>query len=250
MVPALQALQHDVIALPTVLLSNHPGHLHAAGTRIDVEVLARMKDALAANGWLGEVDTIVSGYLPSAAHVAFVADAVMDVRRLRPGARYVCDPVIGDDPKGLYVDADAAAAIRDRLLPLADAVLPNRFELAWLSGCTVDSAAAAVHAARSLAVPTVIATSIASASDRLETIEIDAGGAMAFEVVRRPYCPNGTGDLLAALFAAGWPLGRAVAAVDAVIAASAGADQLRIAQSFPSWQAALPLPAVAISAPR
>ena len=63
-VPVLQALGHDVIALPTVLLSNHPGHAHAAGECVGPDQLRRMLDALGANGWLGEIDAVLTGYLP------------------------------------------------------------------------------------------------------------------------------------------------------------------------------------------
>ena len=51
MVPVLQALGHDVIALPTIILSNHPGHTHVSGQRITVDVLDGMVDALGRNGW-------------------------------------------------------------------------------------------------------------------------------------------------------------------------------------------------------
>ena len=45
-VPALQGLGHEVIALPTVLLSNHPGHGTVAGEQVAPALLRRMLDAL------------------------------------------------------------------------------------------------------------------------------------------------------------------------------------------------------------
>src|SRR5688572_27846842 len=45
-VPALQRLGHEVWPLPTILLSNHPGHAHAAGLRVDPAALEEMVDAL------------------------------------------------------------------------------------------------------------------------------------------------------------------------------------------------------------
>ena len=133
-VPALQALGHEVIGLPTVVLSNHPGHAHVAGTRIEAAVLHKMLDALAANGWLQGVDGVLSGYLPTIAHVAFAGEAVARVRAGNMGlkANYLCDPVLGDDPHGLYIDEAAAKAIRDRLIPIADIATPNRFEQSFL----------------------------------------------------------------------------------------------------------------------
>jgi pyridoxine kinase len=103
-VPALQALGHAVLEIPTILLSNHPGHAHVAGTRIDPQTLTAMVSALAANGWLTGLDAVLTGYLPTPAHVDFAAATVARLRALN-GARpvvYLCDPVLGDDPKGLY----------------------------------------------------------------------------------------------------------------------------------------------------
>ncbi len=239
--PALQALGHQVIALPTVLLSNHSGHPNVAGQATDPELLQRMVDAIAANGWLGEIDTVLSGYLPSPAHVAFAAATVVRIRQQRPACRYVCDPVLGDDPKGLYIDKAAAADIRRLLLPLADILLPNRFELAWLSETSVMSAAEAITAARQLVPETVIATSIPTSAGSLLTIQIDASRATACEVARRSRIPNGTGDLLSALVAAEWQLGRAVAAIDAVLDASDGQDELQLTTANSAWTTTAPL---------
>ena len=241
-VPALQTLGHAVFALPTILLSNHPGHPHVAGTRVEAAQLTRMVDALEANGWLGEIDTVLSGYLPSPAHVALVAATVARARTANPACRYICDPVLGDDPKGLYIEVNAAEDIRRLLLPLADVLMPNRFELAWLAGVPVTSPADAVVAARKLEARTVIATSIPTARGTLLTMEIDATRAIACEAAQRVSVPNGTGDLLSGLIAGGWSLGRAVAAVDAVITASAGHDELQLAASTSAWIALPPLP--------
>ena len=90
-----------MIALPTIILSNHPGHGAATGQRMDGAVLSRMLATLDAHGWLGEVDAVLSGYLPSTEHVAVVAEAVQRVRAHNPSAAYFCDPVLGDDPKRL-----------------------------------------------------------------------------------------------------------------------------------------------------
>ena len=44
-VPVLQRLGHSVTALPTVMLSNHPGWPHVAGRRVPVADLDSMIDA-------------------------------------------------------------------------------------------------------------------------------------------------------------------------------------------------------------
>ncbi len=68
-VPALQWLGHEVIVIPTVLLSNHPGYARFAGDPVLPGQIAAMVDALEANGWLADTAAVITGYLPSPAHV-------------------------------------------------------------------------------------------------------------------------------------------------------------------------------------
>ncbi len=236
LLPALAAYGHETIALPTILLSNHPGHGRFAGERIDPPLLARMLAALDANGWLAEVDAVVTGYLPSAAHVAFAASALATVCTRNPAAQLFCDPVLGDDPKGLYIAAEAAEALRDTLVPQADFTFPNRFELSWLSGRDVRSEDDARDAARRLAPKWVVATSVPGPIGQLSTLAISAQGAWAASLAERARVPNGTGDLLAGLFTGAVRSGKApevalaesVAGVASVMTASAGRDELRL----------------------
>ena len=46
-VPALQAGGHEVLGLPTITLSAHPGHGPPAGFRTDAADMARIADGLA-----------------------------------------------------------------------------------------------------------------------------------------------------------------------------------------------------------
>jgi pyridoxine kinase len=241
-VPALQALGHDVIALPTVLLSNHPGRQATFGTRIAPDVVAAMFATLAGNGRLEGVDAVLSGYLPSAEHVRVVANCVRQLRAASPALVYLCDPVLGDDPKGLYIDPAAATAIRVELLPLADIVTPNRFELSWLlSGRPVDGPDTAIAAARLLARPLCVATSIPLDLERLATLAISLDRTDQAAVGRRSEVPNGSGDLLSALFLAGYlaaepdayaraaaPLTWAVSEIDRILNASVGQAEMAL----------------------
>jgi pyridoxine kinase len=129
--PVLQALGHEVTQLPTIILSNHPGWPRFAGQPVAPEELAGMIDAIDANGWLDGHEAFLTGYLPSAAHVALACDLVGRLRRLESAPTVVLDPILGDEPKGLYVPEDAAIAVRDKL---ACILTPDRFELGWLTG--------------------------------------------------------------------------------------------------------------------
>jgi len=235
-VPALHALGHEVISLPTIILSNHPGHGAAAGQRMDAAVLRRMLATLDAHGWLGEVDAVLSGYLPAPKHVALVAEAVQRVKARNPAAAYFCDPVLGDDPKGLYIGEDAARALATTLVPLADMCFPNRFELAWLSSQPVTDVASAENAGRALGPSVTVATSIPAADDGLATVAVTAAEAFASVVPQLDNVPNGTGDLLAALFAGHRVNGCAVpealelsvSGVQKAICASATRDEMNL----------------------
>lgn len=249
-VPALQALGHDVIELPTIILSNHPGHAHVAGTRIESATLTAMLQALEANGWLTGLDAILTGYLPTSAHVAFAATAVRKIRALNTSkpVTYLCDPVLGDDPKGLYIDPAAAAAIRDHLIPLADIATPNRFELSYLNSgrSSVDIQSAPDAAAYALRGPATFATSIPSTTPS-ETLNVMAanGSAILTCVPLRPNAPHGTGDLFSALVLSAWltashekNTNQSVPSADVLAFATAGVDAV-LADSHDHGQLAL-----------
>jgi pyridoxine kinase len=248
--PALHALGHQVTALPTIVLSNHPGHARCAGFRTEPDKLMEMLEALAANDRLGGIDAILTGYLPTPAHVEFACRAVNTTRSLSRSARYVCDPILGDDPKGLYIAQETACAIRDQLIPLADVVAPNRFELAWLSDRPVTNLAETVAAARSFATAQTLATSIpcrdGDNNGALATVLIDRHGARATITPALQSVPHGTGDLLAGLYAAEPDLGRVGARVSHVIKQSLGRPELALVVAARSWADLQSLPIVEV----
>jgi pyridoxine kinase len=241
-VPALQALGHEVIALPTILLSNHPGHARFAGERVSPTLLDRMLDALDSNGWLAGLDAILTGYLPSAEHAAFAEATVRRVKQLSPGALYVCDPVLGDHPKGLYIAEDAAEAIRSRLVPQADVLKMNRFEAEWLSGASIvkiSDACAAVrrHHWRTVMITSLPATDAATLTNVLIASHVSP---LSIDVARHDRVPNGTGDLFGALWAGHRLRGqseteafeRAIHDVALVICRSLHSDELQLASAL------------------
>lgn len=244
--PVLRRLGHRVTPLPTVMLSNHPGWPHVAGMRTPVETLRAMVDALADNGWLAAHDTLLTGYLPTPDHVALAADLVARLRAANPAARVVVDPVLGDLPKGLYIDAAAAEAIRDGLVPLADVLTPNAFELGWLSGLDPDSPKlASLHGAECLAralapAAHVLVTSPPMGAGQTGVLSVRPEGSAIFRMPQLSGVPHGVGDVLAALVAGGCAPGAALGHLSALIAQSLHADHLRIAETADFWAAAPP----------
>lgn len=41
----------------------------------------------------------------------------------------VCDPVMGDIGRGLYVPSDLVAVYKESIVPIANIITPNQFEL-------------------------------------------------------------------------------------------------------------------------
>jgi pyridoxine kinase len=236
---ALETLGHPVWSVPTVLLPWHPGHGPATRIVPDPTQFDALLDDLAQAPWLDEVGAVMTGYLGHACQAAAAARLVEAVRARRPDAPYLCDPVIGD-AGGLYVPEATAAAIRDRLLPLASIATPNLFELSWLTGIDTSQRDGALRAAAALPPPSVVVTSAPGTSDeRIGNLLVEGGRATLFEHPRLLRPPNGPGDLTAALVLAGLLQGgtspeaveRATRGVYSVLRAAVarGADELALA---------------------
>lgn len=230
-VPALQARGHEVIALPTVTLSNHPGHGKPAGVRTQPDDMRAMLDALTALGVLEGCDAVLTGYFAAPQQVDEAARIIL----ANPTAFVLVDPVIGDHG-ALYVPEDVAAAVRDLLLPLASCITPNAFELGWLSGHDVVDEASAIEAARQLPAPEVLATSIPGGGDTLATLAITEDTIDRFEAPRLAEVPHGTGDFLSGLYLAerlvhppATALRQSMAILERAIARSAGTSVLDVA---------------------
>jgi len=241
--PALQMLGHGVTQLPTVVLSNHPGWPHVSGRQIPVDQLGPMVDALADNGWLTGQDAVLTGYLPSPDHVDLAVRLIERLHAAGARPRVTVDPVLGDDPKGLYLPEPVAVALRDRLMPLADILTPNRFELGWLTGLPTGTESEAAMAARTLAQATgaqVIVTSPPSPPGMTGVLAVTAGNAQRWTVPLHDGVPHGVGDVFAGLVSAGLPVADALGHLSALIGESLGAPHLRIAESAAIWTRARP----------
>ncbi len=199
---ALETLGYPVWAVPTVILPWHPGHGPSTRVTIGEDEFNRLIDDLIRAPWIGEVRAILSGYLGGAHQAEGVARLVEALRLKNPDLFYACDPVMGD-VGGLYVPEATAVAMRDRLLPLASLATPNRFELSWLCGAALESNTAILEAALSLGPARMLVTSaIPMMQGSTGNLYLSGNSALLAEhrLIDNP--PNGTGDLLAALFLA------------------------------------------------
>ena len=240
----LQRLGFDVFPLNTVQLAHHPGYGAWRGHRLLPEQLDEILGGLVERGVLGRCAAVLSGYLGDPGMAAVVARAVAAVRAARPDAPYLCDPVIGDDAPGVFVSPGVPEAIRGRLVPLADMVVPNRFELAHLTGRQVESLDDALAAATELRArgPRLVIVTGLSLPDRPGELAVLADMADEAWLVSTPQLPlaigGGTGDAFSALFLGHYlmtaelrgGLERAIAAMFALVerTSEAGAEELEL----------------------
>jgi pyridoxine kinase len=233
----LQRLGVEVWPVHTVQFSNHTGYGDWGGAAFTADHVREVVGGLARRGVLHRCDGVLSGYVGTVEVGAAVVEAAAMVRRANPGARYCCDPVIGDAARGAFVAAGVAEFIKAAAVPAADIVTPNHFELEYLTGhqCkTLDAARAAVRALHAMGPRVVMVTSLQvedTPADAIDLMASDAASCFRLRTPRLPQAMNGAGDLSAALFFAhylrdgrlGEALSRSASAVFAVLARTAQA---------------------------
>lgn len=254
----LARLGHEVWPLPSILLSHNPALGKAGGGPIDAGLLMSVIEGLANRGRFAQCSLVMSGYLGDAACVAIVLDAVARAKAAHPDCWFLCDPVMGDHGRA-YVGAALIDAFRARLVPQADIVTPNPFELGVLTGGVARDRREAFAALESLGRRCAVVTGFSGADTpraKLDILMVAEGQRFRVEVTRHEAAISGAGDAFAAFFtasfldhqgrmpfgaAASMALGFAAAASDALIGATVatGGEQLAIIQSQAVWGADL-----------
>jgi pyridoxine kinase len=219
----LQRLGHDVSFIPTVLLSNHPAYGQAGGGPVKLVRLHDIAGALLAQGLADDCAALHCGYLGQSGTDAIVINALSRIRAHNENAIFLCDPIMGDDGR-LYVEAELVDRIRERLVPEADIITPNRYELAMISGraiSTLDDVEAACAELAGGGQKRIVCTSAQRDGPDLLIYGVDADGGF---IVRSPYLENapfGTGDAFSAVLLGRLLNGSAFAEATALAAASA-----------------------------
>jgi pyridoxine kinase len=236
----LAAHRIDPVLVPTVMLGRNPAK-GAHGEVTSPELFSRILADVEADALFGLVDLVITGHfsLPEQVDIACgILERVRASSERKPVI--VVDPILGDAPKGLYVKPEVAAAVAERLVPLADWITPNLWELAFLARREITDVAGAVAAARSLRKPALI-TSAPIGEEETGLIFVTDEAATVFAHPRLPKAPSGTGDVVAASFGAGLVEGlRPIAAAER--AARAAGEVVTAAQD---WRAP-ELPIVAL----
>ena len=195
----MQRLGREVWAINTVEFSNHTGYGAWRGKVLGGELAEELVEGLEDRGVLANCEAVLSGYMGDAAVGRAITKAVEKVKAAAPGALYCCDPVMGDLGRGFYVKPDIPEIFKNELLPIADIISPNRFELGALSGLEVsenmapldmDEARRAIDKLHEKGPGIVVVTSFFNDGNHIEMLASDKGGLYS---VKTPELPIGVG---------------------------------------------------------
>ena len=243
----LQRLGVEVWPVHTVHFSNHTGYgawrgpLMAPGDVREVVTGIEEREAMPA------IDAVLSGYQGGEEIGDVILDAVARVKSANPDAIYACDPVMGNAKSGCFVHPAIPVLLRERVVPQADLITPNQFELGFLTDTepeSLEDTLASVEAARAMGPSTVLVTSVLRPdrpADTIEMLAVHGDGAWIVQTPQLPMKANGSGDVTAALFTAhlldtgdaGVALGRTVSSVFDLLQRTldSGARELQLVQS-------------------
>ncbi|MCI2238689.1 pyridoxal kinase PdxY [Paenibacillus sp. TRM 82003] len=204
----LQRIGVEVVPVHTVNFSNHTGYGAWRGPVMAADDVRDVITGVEERGIFPQVDVVLSGYQGGTGIGDVIVDAVRRVKAANPSAVYACDPVMGNAKSGCFVAPEIPHLLRDRVVPVADIITPNQFELGFLTGTeptTLESTLASVDLARAMGPSTVLVTSVERpelGDDSIEMLATDDAGSWIVRTPRLPFKANGSGDVTAALFAA------------------------------------------------
>ena len=209
----LQCIGVEVMPVYTVNFSNHTGYGAWRGPLISPDDVRDVITGVEERGAFADTDVILSGYQGSEGIGDVILDAVARVKAANPDAVYSCDPVMGNAKSGCFVAPAIPILLREKVVPAADIITPNQFELGFLTETEpsdLDSTLASVDAARAMGPSTVLVTSVErpdrpvldDGRDTIEMLAVDDDGAWIVQTPHIPMKANGSGDVTAALFTA------------------------------------------------
>ncbi len=204
----LMRLGIEVYPVLTVHFSNHTRYPAWRGPLLAASDIADVIRGIDERGALARVDAVLSGYQGGEDVGKVILDAVELVRSRNPQAVYCCDPVMGDVDRDFYVRPGIPELMRDAVVPAAQIITPNQFELEFLTGrstSTVAEVLEAADAARAMGPETVLVTSVvhdAAEQDSIDMIAVTGEGAWSVTTPLLPQTFTGAGDLTTATFLA------------------------------------------------
>jgi len=179
----LQRLGIETVVLPTTVMGRHPGWGVPGGKSVDGDLLHDVWAGVQAQDI--QFDAVLTGYMGEAAHIELGVDIIEHVRSTNPKALIAVDPVMGDHGR-LYIPETRAAAIIQRLIPKADFITPNLWELDYIQKQMRD-------------LPSRLITSVPDGK-KIGAVWQDNAERWQVSHTQFKTVPHGGGDSLAALF--------------------------------------------------
>lgn len=223
----LQRLGINVWPVLTVNFSNHTGYGAWRGLTIPADDVWEVVRGIDDREVLSSADALLTGYQGSADVGAVILKAAELVKSRNPDAVFCCDPVMGDVGRGFFTRPGIPEFIRDWVVPAADVMTPNLFELEFLTGHetrTISDVVAAAHVLRERGPETVLVTSVVETDSDEQVMRMLAVDSHEVWQVETPLLDRnftGSGDLTTSMFLAHLlgtgELGQALSATASVV---------------------------------
>ena len=200
--PIYQYLRQPAESLDTVQLAAHPGFGTSMLSVTPAAELDSMLTDYAKLDVFNQLGAIQTGYFGDYSQIAPVAQFIIASRQVNQPLFYLLDPVLGDAGR-LYVDSSISDSIRTNLLPNADIITPNQFELSLLAETAIQNETDAVKAARKLItgrLKAVFATGVTTAAGQICDILVSSETEQIMTADKQPNGVSGSGDVLSAFF--------------------------------------------------
>lgn len=193
----LRRLGIETIVMPTTVLGRHPGWGPPGGQALSEDHIRSMWDAIKEQNI--PIDAVMTGYLAAKSHIDIALDIIADVKTANAKPIIVVDPVMGDNGK-LYIPAQNAQAIKSQLVPQADIITPNAWELSFLTGCDAQSLESLKKAAHDLSMQSLV-TSV-PVQNNIGALYTHETQSALVQHKKFKTVPHGGGDALSATFLA------------------------------------------------
>ena len=201
--PVITKLGLQPLLVDTIALAAHPGYGITAGGIPDNANFSAILEAFLPLGILTNLASVITGYLGDVGQIAPIEHMLRTWRKTAENSLYILDPVLGDGNR-LYVDTAIVSAMQNQLLPLANIVTPNQFELGLLTNQKIYSSDHAINAAKILLnqnplLRAVVATGISNSNGGISDISVSRKAQKQLDYPKRTHGVAGGGDLLTAI---------------------------------------------------
>lgn len=202
---AMQLNGFDPIQIPTVFYSNHLEYDVVKGIKMNGYFLKQILCGILKNNLLADESYIVSGFCNSVSVVEFIADVVKSYKK-NSHVKYIYDPAFGDfRAGGLYIAKEVVSVALKELIPIADIITPNQYELEYILGIKIVNPETLLHVIKNhteLSSKIIIITSVNfdnTPNDRIDVVLYSQYTLKIFYTPKINIDLVGCGDLFTAL---------------------------------------------------